>query len=532
MRTSSVFYGIGKLMQVLGLALLVPLAIAVYDYRAFDFSEILAFPEVAGFVVAILICLSLGSALAYLNRSSRHEQGIKEGYAIVTLGWVMMALMSAIPFFLYFLGERGSGFQPILESVTDAVFEMMSGLTTTGATILTDIESVPRSLLFLRSLTHWLGGMGIITLAIAIFPSMGVSAYQMFRGEVPGPSKDKLQPRLAQTVTILWGVYVLFTGAETLLLLLGGMDLFEAVCHSFSTMATGGFSTRNGSVAAFDSEFIHWVIILFMYLAGVNFLLHFRALRGNPLAMFRDKEFLFYNGVIGLGVAVTIIVLSLSGLASQEEAADHYRSRQMTEQQFQEHYQEQAKEIGSPYLVVRNSVFQVLAIITTTGFVTADFDMWPNILRFGFVMLMFFGGCAGSTGGGMKMIRVMVVFKVAWNVLRKMTQPRLVAPVKMGGQVIEDNRLINIIAFFILFVGLFIIVALSMTMFVPDLTTAVTVSVATLGNIGPGLAGVGAIENYGWIPVPGKWLLMFSMLLGRLEIFTVLIVLRPSVWRQ
>ena len=267
MHKSAVGYGIGKLMQVLGIVLIVPFAIAAYDNRAFSLAELITTPEVGGFVIAVVLSLSLGTGLATLFRGGRYLQGIKEGYAIVTLGWLAVAFWCSLPFVFYFLAERGPDVSGLLRVFTDAFFEVMSGLTTTGATILTDVEAVPRSLLFLRSLTHWLGGMGIITLAIAIFPSMGISAYQMFRGEVPGPSKDKLRPRLAETVSVLWGVYVLLTAIQTLLLFFGGMDLFESVCHSFATMATGGFSTRNDSIAAFDSDFIHWVIILFMYLA-------------------------------------------------------------------------------------------------------------------------------------------------------------------------------------------------------------------------------------------------------------------------
>jgi len=386
--------------------------------------------------------------------------------------------------------------------------------------------------LFLRALTHWLGGMGIITLALVIFPAMGVVGYQMFRGEVPGPTTEKLFPRLAQTASILWGVYALLTAIETGMLMTAGMSLFDSVCHSFSTMATGGFSNNNDSIAGYNSDAIEWIIMLFMFLAGINFLLHFKALRGNFKPFKLDKEFRFYCYVLVSATIVIASVLYFQGMAPQELASDHFRSDSMDYFQFEQHYSDQESNISSAYDCVRTALFQSLAIVTTTGFVTADFDLWHDFLRFFLVFLMFFGACAGSTGGGMKIVRVMIVAKVTFRAIRKLTQPRLVAPVKIGKQMIEDSKVISVISFVLLFIFLFVITAAAMTLFVPDLTTAITCSIATIGNIGPGLAGIGPLENFGWIPLGGKWVLIFSMLLGRLEIFTVLIVLRPSVWKK
>ena len=531
MHKSAVGYALGKLMQVMGVILVVPLAISIFDYRDLPISEMANTAEVIGFVVTIIIALAIGSLLVVFFREGRELQGIKEGYAIVTIGWAAMAFLCAIPLFAYFWGASGMTGGTLIRYFTDSYFEVMSGFTTTGATILYDIESLPRSLLFLRALTHWLGGMGIITLALVIFPSMGVAAYQIFRGEVPGPSKDKLKPRLSQTVSILWGVYVLFTGAEIVLLLIGGMSFFDSVCHSFATMATGGFSTKNASIAAYG-DYIQWVIVVFMYLAGVNFVLHFRALRGEVGSMIRNREFIFYNGVLITCVVITTAVLYIGGPASIEHGARQFRHDPMTEEAFEAHHAEQNQPLNSFYGSVRLATFQTVSIVTTTGFVTADYDLWPDILRITLVLLMFFGGCAGSTGGGMKMIRILIAFKVALNTLRKLTQPKLVAPVKVGDQVLENDTIVSVVVFFILYVGLFVITGMAMTLFVNDLTTAVAASAATIGNIGPGLAGIGPVEHYGWIPVGGKWVLILSMLLGRLEIFTVLIVLRPSVWRK
>lgn len=532
MRRKAVGYALGKLLQVIGALLLIPLAIGAYDYRHLSVTQISNQPEIVGFMVAIIFSLIIGTFLVLFSRSARDQQGIKEGYAIVTLGWIGMAFVCSIPIFTYLIADMGFELTGIVTAFTDSYFEVMSGLTTTGATVFSDVESLPRSLLFVRALTHWLGGMGIITLAIVIFPAMGVSGYQMFRGEVPGPTKDRFQPGLTQTASVLWGVYLLFSLAQTILLLIGGMDLFEAVCHTFATMATGGFSTSNSSIAGFNSDFIEWVVIIFMYFAGINFLLHFRAIHGDFRGMLRNREFVFYNAVILATIVVTTAVLYWNGPSSVEVAAEHYRHDPMTTEAFAAHHAAQVDLTEGFNDALRTSAFQTLAIVTTTGFCTADFDLWPDFLRFLLVFLMFFGGCAGSTGGGMKMIRVMVVFKVAINELRRLVQPRLVKPVKVGEGIIDEGRIVNIVSFFILFVGLFVVVALLMTLFVPDLMTAITCSIATIGNIGPGLAGIGAVENYGWIPIPGKWILIFSMLLGRLEIFTVLIVLRPAVWRK
>jgi trk system potassium uptake protein TrkH len=532
MRKTAVGYAIGKLMQIMGLVLLIPLGIAIWDTGEATPAEILAVPEIMGFIGATLFALICGTIMAQLFREGRDLQGIKEGYAIVTFGWIALAFISSIPFCLYFMAARPEGLNGIVLAFSDGFFEVMSGFTTTGASILTDIEAVPRSLLFLRALTHWLGGMGIITLALVIFPAMGVVGYQMFRGEVPGPTTEKLYPRLAQTASILWGVYLLLTAVESGLLMVGGMNLFDAICHSFATMATGGFSTKNASIAAYDSDFIQWVIIIFMYFAGINFVLHFRALRGDLTTMFSNREFRFYTGVIVAAIVIITAVLYINGLASMETASQHYRHAPMESTQFAEHYVAQMDHVENLYTSFRTAAFQSLSIITTTGFATADFDLWPDFLRFLMIFLMFFGGCAGSTGGGMKIIRVMIAGKVGLRELRKLTQPRLVAPIKVGTQVIDDSRAVNVVSFVLIFVALFVLTAMLMTLFVPDLITAVACSIATIGNIGPGLAGVGAVENYSWIPIPGKWILIMSMLLGRLEIFTVLIVLRPAVWRK
>jgi trk system potassium uptake protein TrkH len=529
----AVFYAIGKLMQIIGIVLFAPLGIALYDNKRLSLMTSLATPEVIGFLISILFCLFAGTIVSFICRSHKDDQGIREGYAIVAFGWIIMALVGAIPFFVYLLRLPGpADFSSVLKAFTDSYFEIMSGFTTTGATILPNVEAVPDALLFWRSLTHWLGGMGIITLAIAIFPTMGVSGYQMFRGEIPGPTADKLRPRLAQTATILWGVYVLLSALETLLLLIGGMPLFDSLCHTFGTMATGGFSTKNSSIGYYSSDFIQWVVVIFMYLAGMNFLLHYTVLRGKWRQALTNREFVFYTGVI---VAATLFMtgfLYVGKLKPPEESYRyHYSPQSKTFDEHLAYVKESEKEYQTLYGCFRLAAFQTTSITTTTGYGTGDFSLWPDIGRLTLVVLMFFGGCAGSTGGGMKMIRIIITTKTGWRILRKLTKPKLISPVRLGEQAIDENTVTNIVSYFILFMILFVIGSLLMSLFIPDLVTSATAVAACINNIGPGLNGVGSIEHYGWIPVPGKWILVGLMLLGRLEIFTVLIVLRPSFWK-
>ncbi len=532
MSGKAVAYAIGKMMQLMGVILCVPFGIAVYDLPRFTFAALIASPEATGFLITIIVCFVLGTVISLATRAERNNQRIREGYAIVALGWIVFALMGSIPFFLYFIGQSGRhDIGSLLLHFTNAFFEIMSGFTTTGATILSNVEIVPDSLLFWRSLTHWLGGMGIITLAIAIFPAMGVSGYQMFRGEIPGPTADRLRPRLAQTAAILWGVYALLSAIEAILLMFGGMSLFDSLCHTFGTMATGGFSTRNASIGAYHSPYIEWVVIVFMYLAGVNFLIHFNVLTGRWRNAIFNREFLFYTGLI---ITVTIffsILLYGGNLKPVDDAYVHYRYDKMHINDFSQYVHKEAEKYKTVNTCVRTALFQTVSITTTTGYGTADFDIWPDIGRLTMLILMFFGGCAGSTGGGIKQIRMLVLIKAGWRELRKLTQPRLIAPLRIGDMTIEEHRIANIAAFFILFMLLFVVGSVLMTFFIPDLITSAAATAACINNIGPGLSAVGSVEHYGWIPIPGKWILIACMLLGRLEIFTILIVFRPSFWK-
>lgn len=415
----------------------------------------------------------------------------KEGFAIVTFGWIFFSFFGCLPFL----------FSGAIPSFTDAFFETISGFTTTGATILTDIEALPYGLLFWRSLTHWIGGMGIIVLSLAILPFLGVGGMQLFRAEVPGPTADKLTPRITQTAKILWGVYVAFTAVETILLMLGGMNLFEALCHAFGTLATGGYSTKNASVGHYGSAYIDSVIIVFMLLAGTNFSLHYRFLKGDLMAYFRNQEFLFYLSIIGIATAIIGV-------------DNFFRSDQ------------------SVLRIFQDTLFQVLSILTTTGYGTADYEQWSFSSQAVLFFLMFIGGCAGSTGGGLKVIRIYVLTKLIFTDIVRQLHPHAVVPVRIGKTTIPRDVLMNILGLLVLFVFIFVLGVVLMTMIGLDIESAFGAVAATLGNIGPGLGSVGPTDNYAAIPAFGKWVLSLLMLMGRLEVFTVVILLSPTFWRK
>ena len=421
----------------------------------------------------------------------------RDGFGVVTFGWIFAAIFGALPYIL-------SG---IIPDPVAAIFETMSGFTTTGASVLphgnfSTLESIPRGILFWRALTHWFGGMGVLVLCVAILPFLGVGGMQIYRAEMPGPSKDRLTPRITTTAKLLWGVYALLTLFEILLLkFAGGMSWFDSFCHTFATMATGGFSTRTASVGAYDSAVIDSIIILFMFIAGVNFSLHYYALTGKPGRYFKDPEFRFYFLFwLFCGLFLTFNVW------------------------------------GSVYAdfskALRSAFFQGTSILTTTGFVTEDFDLWPQTSRMLLVLMMFVGGCAGSTGGGIKMVRIFIMWKKMIREVRQFMRPQAVLQIKLGSKLVEKEVVSHIAAFFTIFVVVFGFASFLMTFYTPDLETAATSVVATLGNIGPGLNAIGATQNYAAIPMPGQIILTICMLLGRLELYTVLILFLPSFWKK
>jgi trk/ktr system potassium uptake protein len=461
---------------------LIPPAIISRYYGGGDFNA---------FVYTIIASVSVGLVLFFTTRNHKQELRAKDGFIIVTFGWVLFSLLGALPFFL-------SGFIP---SYTDAFFETMSGFSTTGATILTDIEALPHGLLFWRSLTHWLGGMGIILLSLAILPLLGVGGMQLFKAEVPGPSPDKLTPRIKHTAELLWGVYVLLTVAEIILLMMGGMGWFDSVCHSFGTLATGGFSTKNASIGHYNSAYVDYIITIFMILAGLNFSLHYRALRGKPRIYFKDPETLFFFGIIG--AATLFVTFSIWHQTSQDIA-----------------------------LSFRQGFFQVVSIITTTGYGTADYETWSSSSRMVIFILMFFGGCAGSTGGGLKIIRSLILIKFSLNEIKRLIHPQAVLPVRVGNVVVSRDIIANVAGFYLFYVSIFVFGVLFMNILGLDFETSLGGVAASLGNIGPGLGDLGPTDNYGFLPDLGKWFLSFLMLVGRLEIYTVLIIFTPMFWKK
>jgi trk system potassium uptake protein TrkH len=415
----------------------------------------------------------------------------RDGVAIVTFGWVAAGFVGAIPFLL-------SGSIP---NFTLAYFESISGFTTTGASILTDIERLPGGILLWRSLTQWLGGMGIIVLSIAILPFLGVGGMQVYKAEVPSPVVDKLKPRISDTAKTLWKVYLIITVLEIILLFGGGMPLFEAVSHGFSTMPTGGFSPKNTSIAHYNSPYFDGVIIVFMLLAGINFSLHYRLIKGDLTIFGKDPECRVFFSLVALFIIV--VGFNIYGTV----------------------YDSFAKAF-------RYAAFQVTSIITTTGFVTADYDLWPSFSRKLLLLCMFLGAMAGSTGGGMKIMRIILLAKHCYYEIFRIIHPHAITSVKLGGRPVPEDVLSSIWGFFLLFLGLFIVAALVMASLGLDMISAFASVAASMGNIGPGLGLVGPTKNYVTIPFIGKWVLIFCMLLGRLEIYTVIVLLMPAYWRK
>jgi len=478
--------------------------------------------EQLGFAVAIVFSALGGFLIRILGRgASAKEVGIRDGFAVVSLAWAILAFFGALPFFL-------SGF-PELRSFTDCYFETISGLTTTGSSILSNVEGLPRGLLFWRSFTHWLGGMGVVVLAVAIFPALGIGGYRLYRAETPGPTKERLSPRIRETAKLLWGVYLLLTVAETTLLMLPAlwgdpkMDLFDALCQTFATLATGGFSTKNSSIAAFDSVYVDVIIMLFMYLGGISFVLHYQILTGNFQKIRSDRQAHFFTILLLISIAlVTVSVYSTQPCEAPEYRGSHTAQELAVERE----------KVSTLPGALRYAAFQVVSIGSTCGFATADFDLWPNFCRLLLILLMFIGASAGSTSGSLKTIRIILLLKMARREIERMIRPRAVFSVKLAGEVVEEDVLSNVSSLFLLYLAIFALSTALMCWFVPDIPSAFSSVAATMGGVGPGLALVGPMRNYAEVATPGKWLLCGCMLLGRLEIYSILIVLLPRTWRR
>jgi len=438
-------------------------------------------------LLSAVITIVLGTSLSWFYRHNQ-TMNYRETFAVVGLGWIAASLVGSLPFIL-------TGYA----SVADAVFETVSGFTTTGATIFSDVEALPHSLLFWRSLTHWLGGMGIIVLFVSIIGGIGVRANQLFRAEVTGPVSDKLSPRIKETARFLWITYVVFTVVLTILLLFLGMDLFDALCHAFGTVSTGGFSTKNQSIAYWDSAWIQWTIILFMFLCGASFSLHYQVFARKSLKQYLlDGEFRLYSLII---LAATFT--GVFGITQANGVEEHLRA----------------------------SAFQVVSIITTTGFASMDFDQWTPLSKTVLLILMLIGGCAGSTAGGIKVIRHLIALQRVKIEIKHILHPRATISQKFGDRFIDDSLVINVLQFIFFYGMLAMLGTLAMTALGLDLVSGFTASASCLGNIGPGFGNVGPMVNYGFIPDIGKYLLSLLMLLGRLEIYTLILLFYPDYWR-
>ncbi len=445
-----------------------------------------------GLIAGACLATVLAVLLAWTGRRADATVRVRDALFVVTVGWLAAGALGAVPYVI-------SGSIP---SPADAFFETVSGFTTTGSTILTDIEALPPALHVWRAMTHWLGGLGIVVLFVALFPQLGVGAKHLFKSEVPGPVTEGLRPKIKQTAVALWWIYVALTAAEVVLLMLAddGMDLYQAVTHSMSTMATGGFSTRAGSVEDFQSPAVEWIISLFMLLAGVNFGLYYAALTGKLRSLLRDAEWRAYVGL------VVLAALIIAGWLVSERGYDVEKA-------------------------LRKATFQVLAIVTTTGFGTDDWEVWPAFCQLFMIFLMFIGGSAGSTAGGMKVSRVVILLKAAWIEIAHTARPHAVRLVKMGRSAISNDVLKQVVAYAIIFFTTVAVCALYVAFHDVDLVTAFTAALTCVANVGPGLGEVGPTDNFAFLPADCKLVLSLAMILGRLEFFTALALLMRSTWR-
>ncbi len=483
MQTAAILRILGLLLMLFSLTLLPPVAVAWWYGDG----------ALGAFLIAFAITFVTGFILWLPTRNRHHEMRLRDGFIIVALFWGSLGLSGTLPFLL--------AEQPGL-SFIDALFESLSGLTTTGATVIVGLDELPRSILFYRQELQWLGGMGIIVLAVAILPMLGIGGMQLYRAETPGPMKDnKLTPRIAETAKALWYIYLGLTVLCALAYWAAGMTPFDAVAHSFSTVAIGGFSTHDASIGYFQSTTIEMVAVVFMLLAGANFALHFIAWRSMSLRPYRqDSEFRFYLGWLGLVALITTGYLLFTGTFDDPGSALHH------------------------------GIFQAVSIGTTTGFTTAQYQDWPGFLPLLLLFASFVGGCAGSTGGGLKVIRVMLLFRQGYREILRLIHPSAQLPIKVGKTTLNERVVEAVWGFFSLYVAVFSIMLLILSATGLDLVTAFSAVAACLNNLGPGLGEVGS--HYADISPVAKLVLCIAMLLGRLEIFTVLVLLTPAFWRR
>jgi trk system potassium uptake protein TrkH len=487
------FLGLTAILN--GVFMLIAVPFSIYHQEAAKF----------GILNAGIITISIGLLLYFFNKPTSTNIQKKEGYLIVTLGWLTLSITGMLPYLL-------TGAIP---NITNAFFETLSGYSTTGSSILTDIESLPKGILFWRSATHWIGGMGIIVLTIAILPLLGIGGMQLFMAEAPGPSTDKLHPRISDTAKRLWLIYVLLTATEFLLLKVAGMTWFDAINHAMATMSTGGFSTKNASLAHYNGmPLVQYIVIVFMFIAGTNFVLTYFALKGKVYKVFQSEEFKYYFfGTLILTALIAILILFYQD-PNLTTTVDH------------------PMVYGKVESAIRHSLFQVISVITTTGFVSADFTMWSFFATGIFFSLFFVGGSAGSTSGGVKIVRHIVLLKSSFLEFKKALHPNAIIPVRYDDKTVNQTIVFNIISFFIIYMFIFIVSSTILTFFGLDFMSAIGAAASSLGNIGPAIGSVSPVDNFAHLSNGAKWFCAFLMLIGRLELFTVLILFSPFFWRN
>jgi trk system potassium uptake protein len=489
MNWRSVLGVLSYLLLIMSLCMAAPLLVSVlYDSKSpYEVSEVVSFS------VVLVVTLLAGLVLRYKFKDEASKLGRREGFAIVTGAWMAAVVLGMLPYL----------FSGVTDSLTDAFFETMSGFTTTGASVFGDpgneIEVMPHGIQFWRCMTQWLGGMGIVVMSVALLSFLGIGGYRLVKAETPGGvAFEREHPRITDTARDLWKLYLVISIAEVILLLLSGTTLYDALCHTFTTMSTGGFSPHGESVAYFGPV-TQWIIIVFMFLAGINFSLHAHLFRLRPWPMLKNPEFRVYGFIIlGCVLIGLLVVPSENGL--------------------------------EPHL--RDVTFQVVSIGTTTGYATTDFDTWPQLMRLVLVLLMFVGGCMGSTGGGMKVARLIVYAKAIVRELHRLIFPHAVSPIRAGDKVVDPKIVSNILAFGAVFVASFVVGTATMAAYGYDLVTSSSASAAALGNIGPGLGAVGPMANWAHLPDLAKWVMSLLMLLGRLELFSVLVLFTSWTWKK
>ena len=446
--------------------------------------------EINAFIISIIIIGVLGFAMMNIKTNGLQMRN-REGFAGVAICWVVMSLLGALPFYI-------SGAIP---SYIDAVFETVSGFTTTGSSILTDIEILPRGILFWRSFTHWIGGMGVLILTLALMPSLGARSVFLMRAESPGPSPGKLVPKISETAKLLYIIYAAMTVIEIVLLIIAKMPIYDAFIHAFGTAGTGGFSNRGLSVGAYNSSFIDWIITIFMLLFGVNFSLHYLLLKGDWKSVIKNEELRLY----GTTVLISIIIICINVLPF---------------------YNYSIKES------LTQSSFQVATVVTTTGYATTDFNLWPMLSKSILLMLMFFGACAGSTGGGIKFIRVLLLFKAVAYEIRRTVHPNSIGTIKVDGRKVDISVMSSIMIFFFAYVATMIVAILIVSLDNFDFMTTFSAVLATISNIGPGFEIVGPMGNYADFSVLSKIVLTCCMIIGRLEVMPIFVLMSPSIWKK